>query len=168
MRPTYCNYPDNSAPVCQQESLRVHLHGRLHTRPLPQRTQPRVRCVTPNVICDDNCVASSACPSRPSHLQKALGWQRLLHRDGPACLEGPGARAWECVNTARGLESCECACRVNTHLFVFISIFKLQVVDTCVLPLTPFAPIGQDCTALPGVADLSCLSGECVVHRCMS
>ena len=35
------------------------------------------------------------------------------------------------------------------------------------LPLTPFSPIGQDCTSLPGVADVSCLSGECVVHRCM-
>ena len=38
----------------------------------------------------------------------------------------------------------------------------------CVLPLTPFSPIGQDCTSLPGVADVSCLSGECVIHRCMS
>ena len=36
------------------------------------------------------------------------------------------------------------------------------------LPLTPFSLIGQDCTSLPGVADVSCLSGECVVHRCMS
>ena len=35
------------------------------------------------------------------------------------------------------------------------------------LPLTPFSPIGQDCTAIPGVADVSCLSGECVVHLCM-
>ena len=35
------------------------------------------------------------------------------------------------------------------------------------LPLTPFSPIGKDCTALPGVADVSCLSGECVVRRCM-
>ena len=38
----------------------------------------------------------------------------------------------------------------------------------CVLPLTPYSPIGQDCTALPGVADVSCISGECVVRRCMS
>ena len=36
------------------------------------------------------------------------------------------------------------------------------------LPLTPFSPIGKDCTALPGVADVSCLSGECVVRRCLS
>ena len=35
------------------------------------------------------------------------------------------------------------------------------------LPLTPLSPIGEDCTALPGVADVSCLSGECVVRRCM-
>jgi hypothetical protein len=36
-----------------------------------------------------------------------------------------------------------------------------------VLPLTPYTPIGQDCTTLPGVADVSCLAGECVVHRCL-
>jgi len=35
-----------------------------------------------------------------------------------------------------------------------------------VLPLTPYSRIGQDCTALPGVADVACLSGECIVHRC--
>jgi hypothetical protein len=32
----------------------------------------------------------------------------------------------------------------------------------------PFTPISQDCPALSGVADGSCLSGERVVHRCMS
>ena len=36
------------------------------------------------------------------------------------------------------------------------------------LPLTPYSPIGQDCSALPGVADVSCRSGECVIQRCMS
>lgn len=36
------------------------------------------------------------------------------------------------------------------------------------LPLTPHSPIGKDCTAIPGVADVSCISGECVVERCMS
>ena len=34
-------------------------------------------------------------------------------------------------------------------------------------PLTPLSPIGKDCSVLPGVADVSCLSGECVVGRCM-
>ena len=35
-------------------------------------------------------------------------------------------------------------------------------------PLTPYSPIGQDCSALPGVADVSCLYGKCVVRRCLS
>lgn len=35
------------------------------------------------------------------------------------------------------------------------------------LPLTVYSPIGKDCSALPGVADVSCLAGECVVHRCL-
>ena len=34
------------------------------------------------------------------------------------------------------------------------------------LPLTPYTPIGTDCTALPGVADVECISGSCVVQRC--
>ncbi|KAI9439301.1 hypothetical protein H4582DRAFT_2076004 [Lactarius indigo] len=58
---------------------------------------------------------------------------------------GGGARAWECVDTAHDLESC----------------------GGCVLPLMPYSPIGHDCTTLPGVADVACLSGECIVQRCL-
>ena len=36
----------------------------------------------------------------------------------------------------------------------------------CMYPLTAYSPIGKDCSTLPGVADVSCLGGECVVHRC--
>lgn len=28
-------------------------------------------------------------------------------------------------------------------------------------------PQGQDCTAIAGVSDVSCVGGSCVVHRCM-
>ena len=34
-------------------------------------------------------------------------------------------------------------------------------------PLTAYSPNGEDCSALPGVADVTCLGGECVVHRCL-
>ncbi|THH09074.1 hypothetical protein EW146_g8795 [Bondarzewia mesenterica] len=37
----------------------------------------------------------------------------------------------------------------------------------CALPLTPYTPMGTDCTAIPGIADVSCQSGSCVVHRCL-
>ena len=35
------------------------------------------------------------------------------------------------------------------------------------LPLTLSTPRGVDCTANPGIADVSCQMGKCVVHRCM-
>jgi hypothetical protein len=35
------------------------------------------------------------------------------------------------------------------------------------MPLTPFTPIGQDCSSLPGVADVACIMSECVVRRCL-
>lgn len=38
----------------------------------------------------------------------------------------------------------------------------------CAIPLNPSAaPDGEDCTSLPGVSDVSCIRGGCVVHRCM-
>lgn len=35
------------------------------------------------------------------------------------------------------------------------------------LPLTAYSPSGVDCTVLAGVADVACLSGQCVVRRCL-
>ncbi|EIM81346.1 uncharacterized protein STEHIDRAFT_66492, partial [Stereum hirsutum FP-91666 SS1] len=62
-----------------------------------------------------------------------------------ACgVSGGSGRAFECVNTANDLESC----------------------GGCALPLSPYQKIGQDCTAIPGVADVQCLSSSCVIHRC--
>lgn len=37
----------------------------------------------------------------------------------------------------------------------------------CAIPLTLGSPQGIDCTAIPGVADVACHSGACVVHRCL-
>lgn len=36
----------------------------------------------------------------------------------------------------------------------------------CTIALTPYSPIGEDCSALPGVADVACLHGECAIYRC--
>ena len=104
-------------------------------------------------------VGSGACA------EKGPGWA--------ACgVFGGGARAWECVNIARDLESCECLGRVPgvLHIPVHVEIdtrLSPFVGGGCVLPLSAYTPIGVDCTALPGVADVSCLSGRCVVHRCL-
>ena len=129
-------------------------------------------CSAPNVVCNGNCVSPGACPSTQvafkrhwvssvSCTEKGLGWV--------ACgVFGGSNRAWECINTARDLESCECAwpysnsAAENHYIYVFF-----DPGGGCVLPLTPFSPIGEDCSVLPGVTDVSCLSGECVIGRCM-
>jgi hypothetical protein len=37
-----------------------------------------------------------------------------------------------------------------------------------VVPLNAYSPKGKDCTAIPGVADVSCLGGGCAVRRCLN
>jgi hypothetical protein len=79
---------------------------------------------------------------------------------------GGAARSWECINTARDLESCEYS---PENVFASICAYRLTLDSGggCMLPLTPYVPVGQDCTSLPGVADVACIAGECVVHRCL-
>lgn len=35
------------------------------------------------------------------------------------------------------------------------------------MPLHLYQPEGVDCTAIPGISDVSCIHGRCDVHRCM-
>ena len=37
----------------------------------------------------------------------------------------------------------------------------------CSIPLHHGSPLGDDCTSLPGVAEVSCLSGSCYVDKCL-
>lgn len=37
----------------------------------------------------------------------------------------------------------------------------------CAIPLNRFTPPGVDCSAIPGVADVGCSSGACVIRRCL-
>ncbi|PVG00537.1 hypothetical protein CPB86DRAFT_701212 [Serendipita vermifera] len=54
--------------------------------------------------------------------------------------------AWECIDTRNTLESCG-GCMHHYYL-------DGHPVD------------GTDCSALPGVSDVQCYSGRCLVHRC--
>ncbi|KAH8987195.1 hypothetical protein EDB92DRAFT_1818040 [Lactarius akahatsu] len=135
---SHCNYPAHSVPAC------------IDGNPCRFRgTQPRALAAHPTW----SATASAWLPARvplatrsPKDAGSAPGSCKEMGRGWDACgVFGGGARAWECVDTAHDLESC----------------------GGCVLPLTPYSPIGQDCTAIPGVADVACHSGECMVRRCL-
>ena len=44
---------------------------------------------------------------------------------------------------------------------------SLLIGGGCIIPLSLASPQGEDCTMIPGVSDVSCVKGHCVVHRCM-
>ncbi|KAH9974978.1 hypothetical protein BGW80DRAFT_1487974 [Lactifluus volemus] len=111
---------------------------------------------SPNAVCGFECAngfvsdSPSGFPSTiPPDKKKRWVGSGVCAEMGPewaACgVFGGRDRAWECINTANNLESC----------------------GGCALPLTPFTPIGQDCSSLPGVADVACIMGECAVRRCL-
>ncbi|KAH9975011.1 hypothetical protein BGW80DRAFT_1559478 [Lactifluus volemus] len=123
-----CNYPANSSPACVGQDPCGFTCTDGFTASPPGSPATCV-CAAPSVVCNGHGTCAEMGPE----------WA--------ACgVFGGGLHSWECINTARDLESC----------------------GGCMLPLTPYVPIGQDCTSLPGVADVACIAGECVVHRCLS
>jgi len=80
-------------------------------------------CHPPSVVCNGRCVAPGACPTqKPRDNKKRWVGSGSCADKGPgwaACgVLGGGARAWECVNIARDLESCEYLGRVHGALHV--------------------------------------------------
>ena len=56
--------------------------------------------------------------------------------------------------------------RITAQHPIFLSD-SICVGGGCVVPLAYGSPHGIDCTAIPGVADVSCGAGSCIVHRCL-
>ncbi|KAH9974977.1 hypothetical protein BGW80DRAFT_1170013, partial [Lactifluus volemus] len=130
-----CVYPEYATPTCINQDPCGFLCPDEFT-PYPPSNPTSCVCPAPSVLCN-------------GQWKKRWLGSGICSEMGPewaACgVFGGSARSWECINTARDLESC----------------------GGCMLPLTPYTPIGEDCSSLPGVADVACIAGECVVHRCL-
>nr|VWO99489.1 Cytochrome P450 monooxygenase CYP52X1 [Ganoderma boninense] len=113
-------------------------------------------CEAPNAVCNGQC--SSSCPSAvvtperraASPFDRVANRRRMCPRGFIPCglfeQRGQVSEPWECVDAKHELESC----------------------GGCMTPFDSLSPRGVDCTALPGVADVSCMGGACVVRRCKS
>ncbi|KAN0118847.1 hypothetical protein V8E52_004619 [Russula decolorans] len=147
-----CVFPENSTPACVNGQQSCGFTCPNGLTPSFDSNPPACVCAPPNILCNGQCQATSLCPSAQATSNKRKRWAGSVacSEKGPgwaACgVYGGGPRAWECVNTARDLESC----------------------GGCAIPLTPYSPIGKDCSTLPGVADVACLYGECAVYRCLA
>jgi len=145
-----CTYPDNFVAACVSGNPCGFQCTNGFT-PSPAKNPKDCVCVAPKTVCNGVCGSFKSCPS--SHPKRDVE----IAKRYASCDKGftacgvygwAGMRAsqsWECVDTTSDLESC----------------------GGCATPLTLGGAQGIDCTALPGVADVSCHSGSCVVHRCL-
>ena len=90
-------------------------------------------------------------------------WHTYCTGQGASACGVLGTRdGWECIDTMSDLESCASFfCLFATCLFS-----EQSAGGGCVIPLGQEAASGTDCSALPGVQDVSCVRGKCVVERC--
>ncbi|CAL1694226.1 unnamed protein product [Somion occarium] len=145
-----CTFPDHSFSVCSA-SDHCGFQCKDGFTPSPAKKPTDCVCLPPKVVCNGVCGVFKACPSghpkRELEIQKrSASCDRGLTACGIYGWSGlPASQAWECIDTQRDLESC----------------------GGCAIPLTLGTPRGIDCTSIPGVADVSCSVGSCVVHRCL-
>ncbi|KAF9483665.1 hypothetical protein BDN70DRAFT_958174 [Pholiota conissans] len=144
-----CHYPPHSIPACQHGNPCGFTCTDGFT-PFPYGNHPTTCvCNKPYALCNGKCGLFKACPSgRPVYKRDLPGGLDQCPQGLTSCpVPGRGAHSMECVNTKTDLESC----------------------GGCTLPsYHGHIPEGIDCTAIHGVSDVSCLRGQCVVHRCMS
>ncbi|OCH89939.1 hypothetical protein OBBRIDRAFT_755737 [Obba rivulosa] len=146
-----CSYPDNASPACSSSNPCSFTCSNGYT-PWPPSNPSSCACVFPKKECNGVCGNFNTCTS-PQARKRAVP---VSMRARASCATGltpcgvPSSAwarspAWECVDTESDLESC----------------------GGCAIPLGGGTSMGIDCAALPGVADVSCIAGACVVHRCM-
>ncbi|KAI0705545.1 hypothetical protein C8Q76DRAFT_801292 [Earliella scabrosa] len=149
-----CTYPENSVPACTADDVCAFTCTNGFTAS-PAGAPTQCVCESPNTVCNGVC-SNAACPTGAAGSNGRRGYYGgSVLRKRAQCAKGHtvcgkyerrGALSdpWECVNTASDLESC----------------------GGCITPLDAHSPRGVDCSALPGVVDVACTTGLCVVHRC--
>ncbi|RDX45574.1 hypothetical protein OH76DRAFT_1407968 [Lentinus brumalis] len=146
-----CTYPEHAIPMCAAGNPCGFSCGNGFST-VPATNPSTCACVAPGAVCNGVCTTSS-CPSSVvtatrRRYMNSLRKRAMCPEGTTACgvYERRGALStpWECIDTMSDLESC----------------------GGCINPLDAFSTRGVDCTAIPGVIDVSCVSGACVVNRC--
>ncbi|KAI0718538.1 hypothetical protein C8T65DRAFT_803808 [Cerioporus squamosus] len=148
-----CTYPENAIPAGTADNVCAFTCGNGFT-PSPAGAPTTCACEAPAADCNgvcttDACPSAAPAPGRRGYMN-SLRKRAMCSVGTTACgvYERRGARSlpFECVHTDTDLESC----------------------GGCTTPLDRFSPVGVDCTQIPGVIDVKCMFGACVVNRCTS
>ena len=117
-----CVYPDYSTPSCDNaNSSGCGFQCVDGFTASPSDSPTMCSCEAPSIVCNGQCVLGGSCPSStlPQMKKRWVGSGSCAEM-GPewaACgVFGGSSRAWECINTARDLESCKCLPRHSVCL----------------------------------------------------
>ncbi|KAI0800816.1 hypothetical protein C8Q74DRAFT_1192197, partial [Fomes fomentarius] len=136
-----CEYPDNSEAICAKGAP----CGFKCKNGFTDKHPAECVCKPPHTVCNGVCGPFKACPSHKPWRRDVSRRKGLCDLGLTACgIYGRAGDAWECIDASTDLESC----------------------GGCTIPLDAFSPHGVDCTAIPGVVDVSCRAGSCAVYRC--
>ncbi|KAH8094605.1 hypothetical protein BXZ70DRAFT_347818 [Cristinia sonorae] len=145
-----CTFPDHCDQICTKDNP-CGFQCKDGFTPSPPSKPTDCVCAAPKKVCNGICGDFPSCPSaHPKREVEMAKRSATCDRGYTACgvFGWTGMRAsqaWECIDTQSDLESC----------------------GGCAIPLMRGSPHGVDCTAIPGVADVSCGAGSCIVHRCL-
>lgn len=101
-------YPDNAEPLCVKGAP-CSFKCKNGFTAFPDKHPVDCVCKAPHKVCNGVCGPFKACPSHKPWKRDIARAHGLCERGLTACgVWGRFGDAWECVNTATDLESCEC------------------------------------------------------------
>ncbi|KAF7793465.1 hypothetical protein EIP86_004577 [Pleurotus ostreatoroseus] len=149
-----CTYPDHAVPKCSPTNP-CDFTCKDGFTPFPTKNPTECVCSAPFKVCNGICGHfGSVCPSSGPKKREAEVLQRRAEASCDVGYTACGVygwqgfdstEAWECIDTMSDLESC----------------------GGCTIAFGRNPARGVDCTAIPGVMDVACAVGSCVVRRCL-
>ncbi|KAF8530069.1 hypothetical protein BU17DRAFT_35782 [Hysterangium stoloniferum] len=140
-----CTYPDHSVRICDLlNPCQFSCTDGYFASPVINPTS--CACPSPFTVCNGVCGVFLSCPSPNPGYKREISWRDSAcpHGWSTCGVWGDSHLNYECVDVKNDLWSC----------------------GGCGIPLLPTDPIGEDCTAIPGVLDVSCQGSRCIVARC--
>ncbi|KAF8506483.1 hypothetical protein JB92DRAFT_2735936, partial [Gautieria morchelliformis] len=143
-----CHYPEHAVPHCDSNPCNFTCTDGFAVD-LPSNPCSCV-CDPPYTTCNGVCGIFPYYSSQPAK-------HNAINFENSRCLDAACPRGWRMC----GIWGC------STFDYECVDVTKdLWSYGGCEIPLHPGDPAGIDCTAIPGVLDVSCWAGRCVVDAC--
>ena len=158
-------FPSLNSDLVSQLGLNINPNGNCAATPT---------CTGTQILCNGQCYDGTqyACKSGLPTMTATSGAQRraICPTNQSRCpvigsvAGGKRGLMWECIDFENDVESCELTSPINCQRLNHADEFILG--GGCVEPESSFAPVGEDCTAIPNTERIGCIEGRCSIFTC--